>query len=181
LEDLGLSYTPWEDGLTFEENAMQKAVETANYIRRYTLQSELSDYIVLADDSGLVIDALDGKPGVDSSLFLGVDTTYEVRNAYIIEQMKDVPEEKRTARFVCAVACILPDGERISTSATMEGRIAYTPTGVKGFGYDPVFLLPEENRTMAQLTLEEKNAISHRGKAMMHMLQTLEVACPWKS
>jgi len=168
LADLGLSFTAGEDGKTFTENAVQKAAETAAFLRARTETRGLI-YATLADDSGLEIDYLNGEPGVDSALYLGADTPYGVRNTHILGLMKDVPDEKRTARFVCVAACALPNGETLTAAAALEGRIARESAGTNGFGYDPIFFLPECNRTLAMLSVEEKNAISHRGKAMREM------------
>jgi XTP/dITP diphosphohydrolase len=173
LSDLGLAFTAGEDGTTFVANATQKARETADFICRTGIDGDLL-YAVLADDSGLAVDALDGLPGVDSALYLGADTPFGVRNAHIIKLMKDVPDEKRTARFVCVAACVLPNGKMITAEGVLEGQISHEPAGNDGFGYDPIFFLPERGLTLAQLTLDEKNKISHRGKAMTQMLRLLE-------
>jgi XTP/dITP diphosphohydrolase len=129
----------------------------------------------------LEIDALGGLPGVDSALYLGADTPWDVRNAHIIGELKDVPEAKRAARFVCVAACALPDGGMLTATAALEGRIAYGPVGENGFGYDPIFLLPERGLTMAQLSMEEKNKISHRGKAMTQMMRMMSECSFWLS
>lgn len=173
LADFGLHFTPREDGKTFAENATQKATETLAFLKASGVEG-LEKYLVLADDSGLVIDALGGEPGVDSALYLGVDTPYDIRNAHIINRLKDVPDDKRLARFVCVAACVLPGGEVITCTATLEGCIAHQPTGNNGFGYDPIFWLPKRGLTLAQLSIEEKNAISHRGKAMRKMARKLD-------
>ena len=182
LAELGLAFTPGEDGGTFVANATQKAVETAAFLRKnaevlrdggYTMDS----LCVLADDSGLVIDALDGEPGVDSALYLGVDTPFAVRNAHILERLREVPDGKRTARFVCVAACCLADGSVVTAMDTLEGVITREATGSDGFGYDPIFFVPEYGKTLAQLTVEQKNIISHRGKAMRAMKAELR-NCP---
>jgi XTP/dITP diphosphohydrolase len=170
LADLGLRFTAGEDGDTFEKNAVQKATETALFLAPHMGSA---DFYVLSDDSGLEIDALDGLPGVDSALYLGADTPYAIRNAHILELMKTVPDEKRTARFVCVAACALPGGRMLTAKAALEGRIAWENMGSNGFGYDPVFLLPKHGLTLAQLSTEEKNEISHRGKAMREMVRLL--------
>ncbi|MCD8021792.1 MAG: RdgB/HAM1 family non-canonical purine NTP pyrophosphatase [Lachnospiraceae bacterium] len=148
-----------EDGTTFEENAIIKAKTVM----------EQSGEMCLADDSGLEIDCLDKAPGVYSARFMGTDTSYEIKNAAILEKLTEVPEEERTARFVCAIACALPDGRILTCRETMEGRIGYESRGENGFGYDPIFYLPEYGCTSAALPPENKNAISHRGKASRSM------------
>ena len=144
-----------ENGTTFRENAEIKAKAVW----------EKTGGIVLADDSGLVIDYLNGEPGVYSARYLG-DTPYEVKNRTLIGRLDGVPDEKRTARFVCVIAVVLPDGTLKETRAAMEGRIAYEPAGEGGFGYDPILYLPEYGKTSAEISMEEKNKISHRGKAL---------------
>lgn len=163
LKDAGIHIDIEENGTTFEENAMIKAKTIC----------DLTKEIVLADDSGLEVDAMDQQPGIYSARFLGEDTSYDVKNNYILEQLKDVPEEKRTARFVCAIACAFPDGRSITKRATIEGRIGYEIVGNNGFGYDPIFYVPEYQCTTAELTPEQKNAISHRAKALNAMKDEL--------
>ena len=145
-----------ENGLTFEENAIIKAKTIC----------ELTGEIVLADDSGLEIDYLDKEPGIYSARYMGEDTSYHVKNANLIQRLNGVPDEQRTARFVCAIAAAFPDGTVKTVRAAMEGRIGYEEKGENGFGYDPIFYLPEYGCTSAQLSMEEKNKISHRGKAL---------------
>ena len=145
-----------EDGTTFAENARKKAMEIM----------KISGLPAIADDSGLEIDFMDKKPGVYSARFMGHDTPYEFKNKKILELMKDVPEEKRTARFVSAVCLAMPDGRLIEEEGTIEGIIGYEIKGSNGFGYDPIFYIPELKKYSAELSLEEKNLISHRGKAM---------------
>jgi len=152
-----------EDGTTFEENALIKARAV----------SRLSGHMAVADDSGLVIDALGGEPGIYSARYMGEDTPYEQKNAQLLERMKDVPDGQRSARFVCAVACVWPDGQEWTATAAMEGEIAREAAGENGFGYDPIFWLPEQGCTSAQLAPEEKNAVSHRGKAMRMLKERL--------
>lgn len=152
-----------ETGTTFEENAMIKA---------RTIM-EITGQIVLADDSGLEIDALNKAPGIYSARYLGETTSYEYKNQYILDQLEKVMEERRTARYVCAIACAFPTGRVITKRATVEGRIAYKAVGSNGFGYDPIFYVPEFKKTMAELTMEEKNQISHRAKALNMMKQEL--------
>jgi len=173
LSDLGLVFVPEETGDTFEENATIKARETAVFLAKHGHYPE----VVIADDSGIEIDAMDKKPGVDSANFLGADTPYDVRNAKILEMLAE--EKNRTARFVCVIACATPygfDGYSIRTvRATIEGEIARAAAGENGFGYDPIFMLPQRNLTTAQLSPAEKNAISHRGKAFKQMMEVLGV------
>ncbi|MHB0997746.1 MAG: XTP/dITP diphosphatase [Armatimonadota bacterium] len=145
-----------ETGSTFAENAEIKAKAV----------SSATGKIALADDSGLEVDALDGQPGIYSSRFAGPGATDEDRNRRILELMAGVPDEKRTARFKAAVSIAMPDGDIRTVEGTCEGVIAHEPKGDNGFGYDPIFYLPELGKTSAQLTKEEKNSISHRGKAM---------------
>ena len=129
MKDAGIDIDVVEDGTTFEENALIKARAVA----------KLCDVPVLADDSGLEVDYLNKEPGIYSARYLGEDTSYTIKNAAIIERLAGVPDEKRTARFVCAVACVMPDGEEIVVRATMEGRIGYEERGENGFGYDSIF------------------------------------------
>ena len=128
---------------------------------------------VLADDSGLEIDYLDREPGVHSARYMGEDTSYTIKNANLISRLEGVPEEQRTARFVCAIAAVLPDGRELTTRATVEGRIGYEEKGQGGFGYDPIFYIPELGKTTAELTEDEKNEVSHRGKALRLMKEAL--------
>ncbi|MCL2361707.1 MAG: RdgB/HAM1 family non-canonical purine NTP pyrophosphatase [Defluviitaleaceae bacterium] len=162
LADLGLSFEAREDGETFLANAMQKAWETAAFLReRGHLQ-----VAVLADDSGLAIDALDGAPGVHSALFMGRDTPYPIRCNAILDML----QEQRTARFVCNLVCLFPDDTSLTAVGTIDGSIAYEIHGEGGFGYDPIFFYPPLGKTLAQLTKDEKNAVSHRGKAIKKMI-----------
>lgn len=153
-----------EDGATFGENAEIKARAVWN----------LTGDIVLADDSGLVVDYIGGEPGIYSARYLGEDTPYEVKNRSIIERLKDAEGRERSARFVCNIAAMLPDGRVLHTEETMEGLIADEPAGQGGFGYDPILYLPAYGMTSAEITMEEKNAISHRGKALRAMKTVLE-------
>lgn len=163
MKEAGVRTYIEENGETYEENALIKARAVA----------ELTGDLVLADDSGLEIDYLNLEPGVFSARYLGEDTSYSVKNANLISRLEGVPEEKRTARFVCAIAAVLPDGEEITVRATVEGRIGYEERGENGFGYDPIFYLPETGKSTAELTEEEKNLISHRGKALRLMKEEL--------
>ena len=148
-----------EDGKTFGENAEIKARAVW----------EQTGGIVLADDSGLVIDWLNGEPGVYSARYMGEDTSYEIKNQALIDRLAGVEGADRSARFVCNIAAGLPDGQVVHTEETMEGRIAEKPAGHEGFGYDPILYLPEFGKTSAEITIEEKNRISHRGKALEAM------------
>lgn len=164
MKDAGISIDIEENGSTYEENALIKARAVA----------EATDDIVLADDSGLEIDSLNGEPGVYSARYLGEDTSYSVKNANLIDRLQGVPDERRTARFVCAIAAVLPDGRELTTRAAIEGRIGYEEKGNGGFGYDPIFYVPELHKTTAELTGEEKNLVSHRGKALQLMKEELK-------
>ena len=148
-----------EDGKTFGENAEIKARAVW----------EQTGGIVLAGDSGLVIDWVNGEPGVYSARYMGEDTSYEIKNQALIDRLAGVEGADRSARFVCNIAAVLPDGQVVHTEETMEGRIAEKPAGHEGFGYDPILYLPEFGKTSAEITIEEKNRISHRGKALEAM------------
>lgn len=165
MKEAGIQTEIIEDGTTFEENAVIKAKAIA----------KLTDAIVLADDSGLEVDYLDKQPGVYSARFLGEDTPYSVKNQYIIDQLAKAKGEERSARFVCVIAAALPDGEVLTTRATIEGQIGYKEEGDGGFGYDPIMYLPEYGTTTAGLSIEEKNKISHRGKALTLMKEKLKL------
>ena len=145
-------------GTTFEENALIKAKAVA------ALLPEGSNTAVLADDSGLEIDYLDGEPGIYSARYMGEDTSYRIKNANLIQRLAGVPVEKRTARFVCAIAAAFPDGSTVIRRGVIEGKIGYEERGENGFGYDPIFYLPDMSRTTAELSPEEKNSISHRAE-----------------
>ena len=170
MHDLNLSLSPEETGNTFEENSKIKAVETAEFLR---LHGYL-DAIVLADDSGLAIDAMDGRPGVDSALFLGADTPHGQRNAFIINELHGKPPGERTAYFVCVITCCWPSGEVLTVRGELEGLIAQAAKGENGFGYDPIFYVPTLDKNMAELSQEEKNKISHRGQAVREMIKKLK-------
>lgn len=156
MKEAGITADIVEDGSTFEENAVIKA----------TAISKLTNCLVLADDSGLEVDYMDKMPGIYSARWLGEDTSYTVKNRKIIENLEGVPDEKRTARFVCAIAAAFPDGRVLTKRGTIEGIIGYEERGSNGFGYDPIFFLPEYGKTTAELDPEEKNKVSHRGKAL---------------
>lgn len=153
-----------EDGKTFEENAVIKAKTIA----------DITKNIVIADDSGLEVDYLDKAPGVYSARYMGEDTPYTIKNNHIIDLLKDAKGEERSARFVCVIACVMPDGETFTTRGTIEGRIGYEEKGENGFGYDPIFYLPERGCTTAELPPEQKNEISHSGRALKAMYKKLE-------
>ena len=157
MKEAGLQLAIEENGATFEENAMIKAQAIADV---------MDDVIVLADDSGLEIDYLNKEPGVHSSRYMGETTSYDIKNQHILDLLKGVEEQKRTARFVCTIAVIFPDGEKKVVRETIEGQIGYESKGSNGFGYDPIFYVPEFGCTTAELSLEQKNKISHRGKAL---------------
>lgn len=164
MKEAGISVDIEENGTTFEENALIKAKAVAAY----------TDAIVLADDSGLEIDYLNKEPGIYSARYMGEDTSYRIKNGNLIQRLEGVPDEKRTARFVCAVAAAFPDGTVKTVRETMEGRIGYEEKGENGFGYDPIFYLPEYGCTSAELSMEEKNKISHRGKALRAIRDVLK-------
>lgn len=164
MEQAGFHQEIVEDGSTFEENALIKARAIM----------KLTGLPVLADDSGLETDFLDGAPGIYSARFAGEGASDKDRYEKLLDLFKDVPEHKRGARFVCAMAYCTPDGEEMTVRGTCEGIIAYAPKGENGFGYDPIFLLPQFRKTMAELSPEEKNRISHRGKALAKMADLIK-------
>ena len=156
MKEAGIDADIVEDGKTFEENAIIKA----------TAISKLSGCLVLADDPGLEVDYMDKMPGIYSARWMGEDTSYRIKNKAIIDKLEGVPDEKRTARFVCVIAAAFPDGRVVTKRGTIEGIIGYEERGENGFGYDPIFFLPEYGKTTAELSPEEKNQISHRGRAL---------------
>ena len=164
MKEAGVSADIVEDGKTFEENALIKARAIC----------KLAGEMVLADDSGLEIDYLNKEPGIYSARYMGEDTSYHIKNKSLIDRLEGVPDEKRTARFVCAIAAVLPDGKELVVRETVEGIIGYEEKGENGFGYDPIFYLPERGCTTAELPPEEKNSISHRGNALRLMKELLE-------
>jgi len=168
MKEAGYSCDAEENGTTFTENAIIKASAIADAVK-----ANGEEAIVLADDSGLEIDALNKEPGVYSARYMGEDTSYRIKNANLIERLEGVPVEKRTARFVCAIAAVLTDGTVYTVRETIEGYIGYEERGENGFGYDPIFMVPEFNCTTAELTMEQKNKISHRGKALAKMKEEL--------
>ena len=153
-----------EDGKTFEENALIKARAVAK---------EAPGAIVMADDSGLEVDYLNKEPGIYSARYMGEDTSYDIKNQNILDRLAGVPKEQRSARFVCAIAAVLPDGRELVTRETIEGYIGYEIAGQNGFGYDPIFCVEEYGCTTADLSDEQKNEISHRGKALRAMKEKL--------
>lgn len=163
MKEAGIQADVEENGKTFQENAIIKAREIM----------KISGEVVLADDSGLEIDYLNKEPGIYSARYMGEDTSYRIKNANLIERLQGVPDEKRTARFVCVIAAAFPDGTVETTEGTIEGRIGYEEKGENGFGYDPIFYVPEFGCTTAELTGEQKNQISHRGKALEAMKEIL--------
>ena len=164
MKDVGIKADIVENGSTFEENALIKAKEVC----------KLAGEMVLADDSGLEIDYLNGEPGIYSARYMGEDTSYRIKNQNLIDRLEGVPEEKRTARFVCAIAAAFPDGRSFVVRGSMEGIIGYEERGTNGFGYDPIFYLPERGVSTAEIPPEEKNSISHRGNALRKMKELLE-------
>ena len=165
MKEAGIELWIEENGKSFAENALIKAKAVAG---------EAHGALVLADDSGLEIDYLDKEPGIYSARYLGENTPYSEKNKNLIARLKGVKEEERTARFVCAIACVLPDGNELATEATIEGRIGYAEKGKNGFGYDPIFMVPSYGKSTAELTEEEKNKISHRGKALRAIKEKLQ-------
>lgn len=167
MKEAGIIADIVEDGTTFEENAVIKARTIVECIRNE------EHVVVLADDSGLEIDYLNKEPGIYSARYMGEDTSYTIKNANLIERLKGVTDDKRTARFVCAIAAVMPDGSSMVTRGTIEGIIGYEERGENGFGYDPILYLPEYQCYSAELSPEEKNKISHRGKALALMKEQL--------
>ncbi len=165
MRDEGFDPDIVEDGKTFEENALIKA---------RAVHALAPDAYVMADDSGLCIDALDGAPGIYSARFCGENSTYPEKFAKIFEMLKDVPEDKRTAKFVCSIAVVRPDGSEFTVRGEICGVLHEKPMGDGGFGYDPIFYVPEFGMTTAQMTKEQKNSISHRGKASRAMAEKLK-------
>lgn len=164
MREAGVSAEIVEDGETFEENAVIKAKTIM----------ELTGELTLADDSGLEIDALGGEPGVYSARYMGENTPYHIKNNHLIQRLAQVPDPQRTARFVCSIAAAFPDGEIVTTNGVIEGVIGYEEEGENGFGYDPIFVVPQLGCTTAQLSDEQKNEISHRGRALRKMKEELK-------
>lgn len=165
MKEAGIHVDVVEDGTTFEENAVIKATEI----------QKVCGEIVLADDSGLEVDYLNKEPGIYSARYMGEDTSYKIKNQNIIDRLDGVEDERRTARFVCAIAAAFPDGTVEVTRGTIEGRIGYAESGENGFGYDPIFYVPEYGCTTAQLSPEQKNEVSHRGKALREMKEIMKM------
>ncbi|EOT26547.1 RdgB/HAM1 family non-canonical purine NTP pyrophosphatase [Eubacterium sp. 14-2] len=166
MKEAGIQADIVEDGKTFEENALIKAAAAAAEVQE-------EDTVVLADDSGLEVDYLNKEPGIYSARYLGEDTSYEIKNQNIIDRLEGVPKEQRTARFVCTIAAVFPDGSTCVTRGTIEGYIGWEPAGENGFGYDPIFYVDEFQCSTAQLSMEAKNKLSHRGKALRAMKEKL--------
>lgn len=164
MKEAGIEVDVDETGSSFEENALLKARGIAT----------LTDDLVIADDSGLEIDYLNKEPGIYSARYLGRDVSYDIKNQNLLDRLEGVPDEKRSARFVCAVAAILPNKKELVVRGVMEGRIGYEIKGEYGFGYDPIFYLPEYGMSSAEILPEEKNKISHRGKALQQMFLLLQ-------
>lgn len=164
MKEAGIDVDVEENGTTFEENAVIKATEIA----------KIAGEIVLADDSGLEVDALNKEPGIQSARYMGYDTSYHIKNQSLIDRLEGKEGEERSARFVCAIAAAFPDGRVLTTRATMEGQIGYEEKGENGFGYDPIFYLPDYQCYSAELPLTEKNKLSHRGKALRLMKEELK-------
>ena len=164
MKEEGIFTDPEENGTTFEANAIIKAQAVAEY----------TDALVLADDSGLEVDYMNKEPGVYSARWMGHETSYEIKNQAILDRLAGVPKELRTARYVCSIAAVLPNKEVMVTTRTMEGYIGWEPEGANGFGFDPIFFLDEYGHSSAMITPEQKNAISHRGKALRAMKAMLQ-------
>lgn len=164
MKDLDVDVEIVEDGKTFEENAVIKAKTVM----------EATGEMVLADDSGFEVDCLNKEPGIYSARYMGEDTPYSVKNAELLRRCEGVPQERRDARFVCVIACAYPDGTVDTATGVIEGKVAHEPKGENGFGYDPIFYLPERGCTTGELPPEEKNAISHRGIAVRKMVEILK-------
>ena len=169
MKEAGVFLDVEENGTTFEENALIKATAIAELP-----EVKAMDAVVLANDSGLEIDYLDKAPGIRSARYAGTDTSYDIKNSLILSLLKGVPDEERTARFVCAIGAVFPDGTKEVVRGTMEGRIAYEIAGGNGFGYDPIFYLPEYGCTSAELSPEKKNELSHRGEGLRLMRKVME-------
>lgn len=181
LEDLGMEILSQreagitadivEDGSTFEENALIKATKIAELAHEIDAYKEA---VVLADDSGLEIDSLNREPGIYSARYMGENTSYDIKNQTLLNRLDGVPDDERTARFVCAIAAVFPDGTSEVVRGTMEGMIGHEIIGENGFGYDPIFFLPRFGMTSAQLSPEKKNELSHRGEGLRKMRSVIE-------
>ena len=170
-KEAGIQADVVEDGTTFEENALIKATEIAKIAHG---MPEYKNAVVMADDSGLEIDYLNKEPGIYSARYMGEDTSYDIKNQALLDRLEGVPDEKRTARFVCAIAAVLPDESSEVVRGTMEGIIGHEIAGENGFGYDPIFFLPEYGCTSAEVSPEKKNELSHRGEGLRKMRKILE-------
>lgn len=171
MKEAGVAVDAEENGTTYEENALIKVRAVAEALQA---TDEGKNDIVMADDSGLEIDHLNKEPGIYSARYLGEDTSYRIKNQNLIDRLEGVEDEKRTARFVCAIAAMLPGGRELTTRGIIEGRIGYEERGEGGFGYDPIFYVPEFGKSTAELSEEEKNAVSHRGRALRAMKEELK-------
>ena len=170
-KEAGIKADVVEDGATFEENAMIKATEIAKIANQ---MPEYKNAVVLADDSGLEIDYLNKEPGIYSARYMGEDTSYDIKNQTLLDRLEGVPDEKRTARFVCAIAAAMPDGSCEVVRGTMEGIIGHEIAGENGFGYDPIFYVSDLDCSTAELSPEDKNARSHRGNALRAIREELK-------
>lgn len=171
MKEAGVAVDAEENGNTYEENALIKVRAVAEALKA---AGEGQNDIVMADDSGLEVDYLNKEPGIYSARYLGEDTSYRIKNQNLIDRLEGVEDEKRTARFVCAIAAMLPGGRELTTRGIIEGRIGYEERGEGGFGYDPIFYVPEFGKSTAELSEEEKNAVSHRGRALRAMKEELK-------
>ncbi len=169
MKEEGIESDPEENGTCFEENALIKARAVYEIAKEKGIEA-----VVLSDDSGLEIDCLNKEPGIYSARYMGRDVPYSEKNANLIQRTNETGDKDRTARFVCAVAACFPDGTETVVRGVVEGSVAYEPSGNQGFGYDPIFWLPERGCTTADLSNEEKNAISHRGNALRMIKEELK-------
>ncbi|MCF0132054.1 MAG: RdgB/HAM1 family non-canonical purine NTP pyrophosphatase [Pseudobutyrivibrio sp.] len=165
MKEAGIQVDVEENGATFEENSL---------IKSRAIALKAPGAYVLADDSGLEVDALDKEPGVYSARYMGEDTSYDIKNKAIIDRLEGLEKEKRSARFVCAVSCVFPDGSDAVVRGTIEGYIGWEPMGEHGFGYDPIFYLWDKDVSTAAIPPEEKNSISHRGNALRMIKKVME-------
>lgn len=170
-KEAGINVHAVEDGTTFEENALKKARVIAQAAQART---EYQKTIILADDSGLEIDHLHQEPGIHSARYMGEDTSYDIKNNELLRRLQGVPDAQRSARFVCAIAAVFPDGSEAVVRGTMEGRISHTIAGTNGFGYDPIFFLPQYGQTSAEIAPALKNELSHRGEGLRKMKAIIE-------
>lgn len=171
MKEAGIHVDIEENGSTYEENALIKSRAVAACLKEAGQQEHT---VVMSDDSGLEIDYLNKEPGIYSARYLGEDTSYRIKNANLIGRLEGVEEALRTARFVCAIAAVLPDGRELTSRGVIEGRIGYEEKGSNGFGYDPIFYVPEFGCTTAELSEEQKNQMSHRGNALQAMKGLLQ-------